>query len=117
MGPMTDRLTAHFVDGSGAEVRIVFDERRVEMTAYDEPSRQRYALTFNQCVASQITYKELDDKWADRYNLTEGVEELPSRIGQGRRFQVGFADESVLEIDCLEFAIVPIVDGPYPDET
>lgn len=37
---MTTSLEVYFVDGSEAEVNLIFDDKRVEMTAFDEKTRQ-----------------------------------------------------------------------------
>ncbi len=111
---MSQRLVTHFVDGSGVDLAIDVAERRVEMSAFDEATRQRYVLTFARCLAISPTYKEWADGEGDRYNLTEGVAELPSSANSERRFRIGFVDESVLEVVCREFAMVPVTGGRYP---
>lgn len=103
---MTDTLTVHFVDGSDAEVNIVLDEKRVEFSAFDEKTRKRYRLVFAECTLVRITYSDIEPEWADLNDLTEGIQEL-ERLSNGvRRFQIGFDDESLLEIHCKNFSMM-----------
>ncbi len=111
---MSHHLEAHFVDGSGVDLAIDVEERRVEMSAYDEATRQRYVLTFPHCLAISITFKEWPDGDSGRYDLTDDVPELPSPGIQERHFRIGFVDESVLEIVCHDFSMVPVDGDRYP---
>jgi hypothetical protein len=101
-------LTTHFVDGSDVDVTFVFDERRIEMSAFDEKTRKRYHLTFADCTFIKVAYSDEDKEWADLNNLTEGVQELETLVQGVRRFQIGFADESLVEIHCRNFSMEPL---------
>ena len=105
---MTDALVANFVDGSDAETSIFFDQKRVKVTAFDEKTSQWYHLTFRGCVKINITYSDVEDEWADLNNLTEGIRELKTLEEGFRRFEIGFVDESIIQIDCREFSMEPI---------
>jgi len=107
-------LIAHLVDGSGVELAIDFEERRVEISAFDEAMQQRYRLTFVRCLSINALFKEWSDGEGDRYNLTDGITELPSTSEGGRRFRIGFVDESVLDIACRKFSMIAIPGDAYP---
>ena len=57
---MTDALTVPFVDGSDAETNITLDERRVEFSAFDEKTGQRYRLIFSDCTLVKITCSDVE---------------------------------------------------------
>lgn len=101
---MSSSLLAHFVDGSDVEVKCSFDERRIEISAYDEKTRHRYVLEFDQCIEIQVAYTEDDDL----NNFTEGVIELTNETAAVRQFQIGFADGSVLGIRCRRFSMMQV---------
>ncbi len=110
---MADTLLAHFVDGSDAEISITFNRKCVEMTALDEKTHQWYHLTFTNCTRISAIYSDEEEKWADLNNLTDGVSELQTTEKGVRRFEIGFADESVLQIECRNFTMEP-VSKPLP---
>lgn len=110
---MTEQLIASFVDGSGAVIEIIFDEKRVVMNAYDEKTRQRYLLTFTNCRSIRIGYSAEEEANADLCNLTDGIQELEGAQDGARVFRIGFADESLLEIHCASFSMEPVIGGPY----
>lgn len=105
---MTSELRAHFTDGSDVEVRITFDERRVEVCADDEVTQTRYRLLFEECTKIGISYMFTDDEFGDPNNLTEGIQELPAETEGVRSFRVGFVDESVLRISCRRFSMAAL---------
>ena len=110
-----DELVTHFVDGSDVQLTFSLDERRIELTAYDEAMHGRYRLVFSRCVRVYIEYGE-DEDVLDLNNLTEGVSELDTPRPGLRAFRIGFADDSEMEIWCREFAMSPLsVDVRSPD--
>jgi hypothetical protein len=105
---MSDTLSANFVDGSDVEISTNLERRRVEVTAYDEKTRQKYQLTFADCTLIMLTYSDVEQDWVDINNLTDGIEEVANGNPGIRVFRVGFVDESVLEIHCRSFSMTPI---------
>lgn len=105
---MTDVLVANFVDGSDVEVTYEFYRRRIIVIAFDEVMRAKYQLTFGECTLVSVTYSDGPDDLRDLSNLTEGIKEFGRQSGGARRFEVGFADDSVMEIHCREFSMVPV---------
>jgi len=102
-------LSTHFVDGSDVDVSIDFYEKVVEVSAYDEKTRERYSLTFADCTSITVTYSDEEDPILN--HLTEGIHELGSTIPGVRNFQIHFADESVLAVSCKRFSMRPVAPG------
>jgi len=102
---MKSELTVNFVDGSDVEVEISLDDKRVILVAFDEKIKKKYRLIFSECISINIEYSKEDEP--DLNNLTDGIQETRTEDGS-RKFIIGFADESNLEIRCNAFEMTEL---------
>ncbi|MCL6592214.1 MAG: hypothetical protein K6U80_19995 [Firmicutes bacterium] len=103
---MVKNLFSGFSDSSNVNLKIDFTQKQINMIVFDEKIQKYYQLNFVDCV--QILIKYTDDIDNDLTNLTEGVNELDKENEHIRVFNIGFADETTVEIKCKAFSINPL---------
>jgi hypothetical protein len=96
---MDKDLTVHCVDGSNVVTALTPESRTVLIEAFDERTSATYRFSFLECKT--VTWRFSDCNVGDRDldNLTEGILEAGT-VEAHRRFIVGFADDTELEIVC-----------------
>lgn len=105
---MADKLITHLEDSYDVETVITFPEKRVELAATDEWTKQWFRLVFDTCTVIKITYSDEEPNWVALNDLANGVTEVEDQDQGERHFQIHYSDESILDIVCKQFSMTPI---------
>ncbi len=105
---MAENILSYLADAYDVEVKFNFDNKEIVMKATHFNSKDKkaytYELVFADCVCFEMNYTEEED--LALWDLTEGIEEMPSPKSGIRVFKINFADDDVvLTIKCRKFTM------------